>query len=117
MPESVPLSRDDDGNVRGGIRTPWVEVPSAAYFPHSTPVPGRSVPAPHAPYSDPVMLADLIAHRKPFPLAELVRRYRDRTSFLDRRDAAAQVAARAGWLLGADLTDLAHLARSAPDGW
>jgi hypothetical protein len=117
MPESVPLSRDDDGNVRGGIRTPWVQVPSAAYFPHSTPVPGRSVPAPHAPYSDPVMLADLIAHRKPFPLAELVRRYRDRNGYLDRRDAAAQVAARAGWLLGADLMDLAHLARSAPDGW
>jgi len=63
------------------------------------------------------MLADLIAHRKPFPLAELVRRYGDRASYLDRRDAAAQVAARAGWLLGADLMDLADLARSAPDGW
>ena len=83
-------------------------------FPHSTPVPGRSVPAPHAPYSDPVMLADLIAHRKPFTLTELVRRYRDRNSYLDRRDAAAQVAARAGWLLGADLMDLLHLAGARP---
>lgn len=117
MPESVPLARDEDGNVRRGIRTPWVEVPSAAYFPHSTPAPGRCLPAPHAPYADPALLADLIAHRKPFPLAELVRRYGDRDSYLDRRDAAAGQAAAAGWLLDADLPELARSARRVPDGW
>ena len=44
---------------------------AAAYLPHSSPVPGRCVPAPHAPYSDPAMLADLVAHRKPFTAAEV----------------------------------------------
>src|SRR6202020_1608803 len=70
--ESLPLARDADGNVTGGIRTPWVEVPLGGHFPHSTPVPGRCEPAPHAPYADPAMLADLWAHLMPFPAAVTV---------------------------------------------
>jgi hypothetical protein len=75
FPEALPLVRNADGNVLGGVRTPWVEVPTAAYLPHSTARPGRCQPAAHAPYSDPAMLADLIAHMKPFSTAELRRRY------------------------------------------
>ena len=36
--ENRPLARDPDGNVLGGVRTPWVEAPLAAYAPHGTPV-------------------------------------------------------------------------------
>jgi len=115
MPESLPLARDDDGNVRGGIRTPWVEVPAAAYLPHSTPVPGRCEPAPHAPYSDPAMLADLVAHMKPFPAAELTRRYGDRDSYLRRLKAAAHVAVNDGWLLEADLPEFLDAAKTRDD--
>jgi hypothetical protein len=117
MPESLPLARDADGNVLGGIRTPWVEVPAATYLPHSTPVPGRCEPAPHAPYSDPAMLADLVAHMKSFPAAELTRRYGGRDGYLRRLEAAAQAAAEAGWLLDADLPEFLGAAGKARDDW
>lgn len=117
MPESLPLARDGDGNVLGGIRTPWVEVPTAAYLPHSTPVSGRCVPAPHAPYADPAMLADLVAHMKPFPAAELTRRYGHRDSYLRRLETAAHAAVQAGWLLGPDLPEFLDAAREARDDW
>ena len=118
MPESLPLVRDADGNVTGGIRTPWVEVPLGGHFPHSTPVPGRCEPAPHAPYADPAMLANLWAHLAPFPAAELARRYGDRDGYLARLEAAAQTAVKEGWLLAEDLPELLAGAREeAADVW
>jgi alpha/beta hydrolase family protein len=113
MPESLPLARDADGNVIGGIRTPWVEVPLGGHFPHSTPVPGRCAPAPHAPYADPAMLADLWAHLAPFPVAELTRRYGDLDGYLARLEAAALTAVNDGWLLAEDLPEYLDGARAA----
>jgi hypothetical protein len=118
MPESLPLARDADGNVAGGIRTPWVEVPLGGHFPHSTPVPGRCEPAPHAPYADPAMLANLWAHLMPFPAVELARRYGDRDGYLARLEAAAQTAVKERWLLAEDLPELLAGAReTAADVW
>jgi hypothetical protein len=118
MPESLPLARDADGNVTGGIRTPWVEVPLGGHFPHSTPVPGRCEPAPHAPYADPVMLADLWAHLAPFPAAELARRYGDRDQYLARLEAAARAAVTRRWLLAEDVAEfLAGAREAAADVW
>lgn len=118
MPESLPLARDADGNVTGGIRTPWVEVPLGGHFPHSTPVPGRCEPAPHAPYADPAMLASLWAHLAPFPADELTRRYGDRDGYLARLEAAAQTVVKEGWLLAGDLPEfLAGARETAADVW
>lgn len=118
MPESLPLARDADGNVTGGIRTPWVEVPVGGHLPHSTPVPGRCEPAPHAPYTDPAMLADLWAHLAPFPAAELARRYGDRDRYLARLEAAARAAVTRRWLLAEDVAEfLAGAREAAADVW
>lgn len=118
MPESLPLARDADGNVTGGIRAPWVEVPLGGHFPHSTPVPGRCEPAPHAPYADPAMLANLWAHLAPFPAAELARRYGDRDGYLARLEAAALTAVKEGWLLAEDLPEfLAGARETVADAW
>jgi hypothetical protein len=106
MVESRPLARDDDGNVIGGIRTPWVEVPAATYLPHSTPRPGSCQPGPHAPYRDPALLADLIAHMRPFGAAELRRRYGSIEGYRARLEASARGLAAAGWLLAEDLPEL-----------
>ncbi len=106
MPESLPLLRDAGGNVLGGIRTPWVEVPLGGHFPHSTPVPGRCEPAPHAPYADPALLADLRAHLVPFAPAGLTRRYGDRDGYLTRLETAAAQAVKDGWLLADALPEL-----------
>ena len=35
--ESRPLRRDEHGNAIGGVRSPWVDVPIARYYPHSSP--------------------------------------------------------------------------------
>jgi hypothetical protein len=35
--ESLPLQRDEHGNAVMGLRSPWVDVPIASYYPHSTP--------------------------------------------------------------------------------
>ena len=118
MPESLPLARDGDGNVFGGIRTPWVEVPLGGHFPHSTPVPGRCEPAPHAPYADPAMLASLWAHLAPFPRAELACRYGDRDQYLARLEAAALTAVGQGWLLAEDVPEyLAGARETVADVW
>jgi hypothetical protein len=34
--EARPLRRDEHGNALGGVRSPWVDVPVASYYPHST---------------------------------------------------------------------------------
>lgn len=118
MPESVPLRRDADGNVIGGIRTPWVEVPLGGHFPHSTPVPGLCEPAPHAPYADPALLADLWAHLASSPSAELDRRYGGLDQYLARLEAAALAAVEEGWLLVEDLPEFLADARAvAADVW
>jgi len=113
VPESLPVARDADGNVTGGIRTPWVEVPLGGHFPHSTPVPGRCEPAPHAPYADPAMLADLWAHLAPFTAADLARRYGGKDEYLTRLDGAARAAVDGGWLLAADLPEYLEGASAA----
>ena len=35
--EARPLQRDEHGNALAGLRSPWVDVPIASYYPHSTP--------------------------------------------------------------------------------
>lgn len=117
MEGSLPLARDADANVLGGIRTPWVEVPAASYLPHSTPSPGRCQPAPHAPYTDPALLADLIAHMRPFGIEELKRRYGSSDNFLERFERAARAACSAGWLLEDDLPEMLAAKRESCGRW
>jgi hypothetical protein len=35
--EARPLRRDEHGNAVAGVRSPWVNVPIASYYPHSSP--------------------------------------------------------------------------------
>ncbi|EGG49886.1 hypothetical protein SGM_0226 [Streptomyces griseoaurantiacus M045] len=69
------LLRDEDGNVTGGVRTPWVEAPLASYRPHSTPAPGSCLPSPWAPLADPRAVAGLIGHMTPLPPTRLAGLY------------------------------------------
>ena len=116
-PGAVPLARDGDGNVVGGIRTPWVEVPRATYLPHSTPRDGRCEPGPNAPYRDPARMADLISHARPLPGADLRRRYGSPDAYLERFAQVAHEAADRGWLRPADLPELITATRRSSDGW
>jgi hypothetical protein len=41
--DAIPLRRDEHGNAIGGVRTPYVDVPIASYYPHST-LAGEAMP-------------------------------------------------------------------------
>ena len=101
----VVLVRDALGIVRGGIRTPWVEAPSAVLSGDSPGgdgflfLFGRTIPLePHA-----------LAKLYPGGPEEHVKRF----------DAATTAALRAGFLLDADADEIRALARHGrqPSGW
>jgi hypothetical protein len=108
------LERDDDGNVLGGVRTPWVTVPTAAYAPHSTASEESEPPPEWMPFSRPEMLARLVGSMHPFSLAELRRRYGTREAYLDRFAEAVRAEVAHGLLLE---PDAAELLREAPHRW
>ncbi|MEO6531941.1 MAG: alpha/beta hydrolase domain-containing protein [Pseudolysinimonas sp.] len=108
------LQRDDDGNVLGGVRTPWIAVPTAAYAPHSTASAESEPPPEWMPFSRPEMLARLVGSMHPFALAELRRRYGTRASYLDQFAAATREQVATGLLLE---EDAAELLRTAAERW
>ncbi|WP_330285082.1 alpha/beta hydrolase domain-containing protein [Streptomyces sp. NBC_00588] len=108
------LARDEHGNVRGGVRTPWVEAPLAAYHPHSTPRPGYCRPSPWAPMGTPDLVARLIGHMTPLPGAQLRALYPTRQDYLDRYEAACARLSAQGLLLEADVHMLLRAAHERP---
>ncbi|WP_030377184.1 MULTISPECIES: alpha/beta hydrolase domain-containing protein [unclassified Streptomyces] len=105
------LLRDADGNVLGGVRTPWVEAPLAAYAPHSTPAPGSCRPSPWAPLADPRAVAGLIGHMTPLPPARLARLYPGPQDHADRFAEACRRLTDQGLLLEPDARALLDAAR------
>ena len=77
------IARDECGNARGGLRTPWLDVPTARYSPRCTcsPVTGSMVP-----------LTD----------AELTAHYADRAAFVDAWEHSIDALVADRWLLAAD---------------
>jgi len=70
------LQRDADGTAVGGIRPPWLAVPTARYRPTSTPAPGAFPSLARFPGGgSPEHAAALIGHRLPFTADELAARY------------------------------------------
>ncbi|MBP0459244.1 alpha/beta hydrolase domain-containing protein [Streptomyces montanisoli] len=105
------LARDEYGNVRGGVRTPWVEAPVAAYHPHSTPLAGHCEPSPWAPHGDPRDVARLIGHMTSLPQEQLAALYPTHRAYTDRfREACAELTGQ-GLLLDHDARTLLDQAR------
>jgi hypothetical protein len=95
----MPLARDKFGNVLGGVRTPRVEVPKAAYLPHSTPVPGYCLPPEWAPMGSPENVAAMVPHMvslTPDTLADL---YASEEDYLSRFTASTENLVEEGFLL------------------
>lgn len=103
-PGARPLARDRHGNVLGGIRTPWVEVPVARYSPHSTPRPGACTPSPLAPMTDANQVAAMIGHMVPFPPGTLRSLYPSRADYLTRYWQSCRRLADLGFLLSEEMT-------------
>jgi hypothetical protein len=90
------LDRDADGNAIGGLRSTWVDVPVAGYYPHSR-------PAGESPGCDAELMAYIRGHMVEFPPAKLRAMYGSAQGFLDATQARADELITEGWLLPADM--------------
>jgi hypothetical protein len=95
----VGLARDEWGVARGGVRTPWVDAPSAVLSGLGQPVAGFGI---------------LFGTTKELSPQALARRYPGgRRDFEAQFAAATDRAVRAGFLLAADAEEIAGLGRCA----
>jgi hypothetical protein len=93
------LALDEHGNVKGGIRTPWMDVPAAALS-------GLGQAG--------GTFGFLFGTTRPFDAAKLAALYPGgRRDYLARFEAAAEASVRAGFLLPADLDEIKALAAAS----
>ncbi len=111
---SRELARDADGNVLGGVRTPWVEAPLAAYRPHGTAAPTAVAVDDGTPVGDPRIAALLTATMAPFAAERIHASFASEAAYRSAFDAATDALLDAGLLLPADA---AELRASAADRW
>ena len=102
--EAFPLRRDEHGNAVGGLRSPWVDLPIASYYPHSTP---RSQDGPPRDPSarirlEPADVADLMGCMTLFPPEKLKALYGTPERFDRKLDAALQRMVNARWISEVD---------------
>lgn len=102
----MPLARDKFGNVVGGVRTPWVEAPKAAYLPHSTPAPGFCLPPEWAPMGSPAMVAAMVPHMVPFEPDTLADLYASEEDYMGRFTASTERLVEEGFLLREEADEL-----------
>jgi hypothetical protein len=95
---SPTLQRDEHGNALGGIRSPWMDVPTA-------------VLSGIAEGDEP--LGVVFGVTRPFDAATLAQLYTDRTTYLAAFEGALQTVIDAGFLLAADATEIMALASEA----
>jgi hypothetical protein len=95
--DPVRVVRDDDGNGRGGVRMPDLEVPVASHR-------GESLDA----------NPDLSGESVPFTTEQLLARYPDHEAYVTRFAVAVQAAVDAGYVLPRDAETLLTQARAAP---
>ena len=95
--EAAPFELDENGNVLGGIRTPWVDVPTAALS--GLGQAGES-------------FAFLFGTTEPFDEAALAALYPGgQAEYLQRFTAALDATIEAGFLLGEDRDEILEIAR------
>ncbi|HMI92947.1 MAG TPA: alpha/beta hydrolase domain-containing protein [Polyangiales bacterium] len=102
-PEARPLRRDEHGNAVGGLRSPWVDVPIATYYPHSTPRSVHGAPEGGAPVRlEPADVADLMGCMSAFPPEKLRALYGTPEHYRERFEAALQPLVDGRWIAAAD---------------
>ena len=98
--EAFPLRRDAHGNAVGGLRSPWVDLPIASYYPHSTPLPQDGPPRDPAARIrlEPADVADLMGCMTLFPPEKLKALYGTPERYDRLLDAALQRLVNARWI-------------------
>jgi hypothetical protein len=102
--EARPLQRDEHGNAVSGVRSPWVDVPVASYYPHSTPQTrdGGSSPGPAGRRLSPADIADLMGCMVPFTPDKLRALYGSPARYRELFAAGLERAIEGRWIAAAD---------------
>jgi hypothetical protein len=93
------LVRDEHGNALGGIRSTYVDVPIASYYPHSTPA--VDVAYESGPIRSAAMMGDLLGAMEPFDHDKLVNLYGTHQRYVERVSIRVDELVDEGWLLAA----------------
>jgi hypothetical protein len=96
------IARDEHGNARGGIRTPFVDVPVSALS--GEPIPG-SAPA-----------CALSGSTTPFDAATLARLYPDHQSYVEAYTVSTEAAVDAGFILRPEADEMIAAAQQSSIG-
>ena len=97
--QARPLVRDEHANAIGGIRSTYVDVPVASYYPHSTPVADEAYES--GPIRSAAMMGDLLGSMKPFDSDKLLHLYGTHDGYVERVCTRADELVDEGWLLAA----------------
>jgi hypothetical protein len=111
-PEARPLVRDEHGNAVGGIRSTYVDVPIASYYPHSTPAVEQAYQS--GPILSAAMLGDLLGSMEPFGEQKLRELYGTHEHYVALVSARADELVKEGWLLASDVEAITAEAAAAP---
>jgi hypothetical protein len=98
--EALPLQRDQHGNAVGGVRTPFVDVPVASYFPHSTIAGGGASAGP--PGGRMIDRGDIMGCMTRFPTEKLRSLYDSPEEYRQRFAAALDEVIQGGFIDAAD---------------
>lgn len=83
------MALDEHGNPRGGIRSPYVDLPTVKYTARNSPAPQGGNP----------LLCGLSVYQTPIPKAELKKMYGNKENYVKKVDARLKELEKAGWSL------------------
>ena len=97
------IVRDEFGNAKGGVRSPAIDVPTAAIIPVGE----------NAPTDPKTARCDMVGWQTPLGPAQLASLYPDHAAYVKSFDASAAALVKDGWLLPEDADRLKAEARAA----
>lgn len=107
--EARPLQRDEHGNAVGGLRTPFVDVPVASYYPHST-IAGDGGATAGPPGRPPIDMGDIMGCMTRFSAGKLRSLYGTPAQYRRRFEAALHQTVDGRWIEDADVPALMDMA-------
>jgi hypothetical protein len=87
--DSSLMALDEHGNAKGGIRNPYLDVPTAKYTARNTP----------APVGGNALLCNLSVYTTPIAKAELKKLYGSKSNYVKKVEARLKDLEKAGWSL------------------
>jgi hypothetical protein len=93
-PPSVSVKADTYGNAEGGVRSPYLDVPTGTYYAHSTPADPKS--------PDSVLFCSLVGYKVPFQKDLLIKLYPTHERYVEKVDTHVDTMVKARLITASD---------------